>query len=353
MRIAIIYYRIANAGGLERRLINYAEYFRKEGHEVHIYYVKKDTTIKLHPGLHLHRVPVFGLHSYTRMQKFGKITERILKRKKYDFSLSLGRTPGADALICPGNHRGYMQATGKGWTRKDRMQDKMDAEAYERSKLILAASGMMRNELISLYDVPPSKIKILYPPLRAEDFSAKRKEERPALRKQYGLRAGRKTFLFVSYSHPRKGLPLLLELFRSLYGRDAELLIAGTALEGPLPSNVRYVGYVNDMEGLYAACDFLIHPAAYEPFGQVVSESLQMQVPVIVSEATGAAELIGEEEGIVVPGFERKAWIEAVDQALSREWNIVPDFANRKGLTVAQHVDKMMQMTREITLPDS
>ena len=105
------------------------------------------------------------------------------------------------------------------------------------------------------------------------------------------------------------------------------------------------------MEGLYAASDFLIHPANYEPFGQVVSESLQMQLPVIVSEHTGACELIGDEEGIVVGGLELKDWSEAVEKALSRTWNIAPNFALRQGLTVDQHVEKMMQMCRELTLP--
>ena len=351
MKIAIVYYRITYAGGLERRLINYAEYFLKKGNEVHVYYVRKDASVKLSSQIVLHRVPVFALHSYTKMAQFGKKTEQILKRERFDFSLSLMRTPGADALICPGTHRGYMQATGKPWTRKDYMQDKMDEEAYKRSKLILAASEMMRKELTDLYNVPSSGIKVLYPPLRAGDFRVQRKKERSALRKQYGLSAGRKTFLFVSYSHSRKGLPLLLELFRSLEGRELELLIAGTAPGVSLPVNVRYAGYVKDMEGLYAASDFLIHPAIYEPFGQIVSESLQMQLPVIVSDRTGAGELIGEDEGMVVGGLEFKDWSDAVERALSRSWNIAPDFAFRNGLTVAQHVEKMMEIVSELRHP--
>ena len=353
MRIAIVHYRIADAGGLERRLFNYARHFLQAGHEANIYYAKKKGDIHFPEKIKLHHIVVFSLHSYTRMKQFGKKTERIIQKENFDFSLSLGRTPGADALICPGNHRGYMQASGKTWTRKDLRQDQMDIEAYERSKWILAASEMMRRELISLYGVPPSKIKILYPPIRAEDFNPKRKGDRPALRKQYAMTPGQKTFLFVSYSHSRKGLPLLLKIFRALHGHDVELIIAGTPVKAPLPPNVRYLGYVKDMEGLYAASDFLIHPARYEPFGQIVSESLQMQVPVIVSDATGAAELIGEEEGMVVSGFEPKDWIEAVVRALNRDWNILPDFALRNGLTVAQHVDKMMQITRDFTLRDS
>ena len=34
----------------------------------------------------------------------------------------------------------------------------------------------------------------------------------------------------------------------------------------------------------YALADFLIHPAKYEPFGQIITEVIYMKTPVLISD---------------------------------------------------------------------
>jgi len=343
MRIALLHYRLARAGGLERRLMTYASGFLEMGHELDILYATRKPGLCFDERIRLRKVPVFSLRSHGKMAQFARGSARLLDRGNYDLSISLGRTPGADGLLCPGTHSGYKNAMKTPWKKKDFILDRLDRQAYAGSKVILAASEMMKRELETLYQVPSSKIRVLYPPLDTRFFPSGLKKDQKNFKAKYGLDNGKFTFLFVSYSHDRKGLPLLLRLFESLQNEPVELVILGVDPGVPLPPNVKYGGYALKMDEYYAAADFLIHPALYEPFGQIVSESLQMQTPVIISEKTGAAELLTTEEGMVVKGFELPDWKNAVVHAIQREWKISPDFAGRNGLERNKHLERMLE----------
>ncbi len=348
MKIALVHYRLARAGGLERRLMAYASGFLEMGHEVDIVYAKRKPGVRLDDRVRLKKIPVFSLRSHGKMAQFAYGSARWLNRNQYDLTISLGRTPGADGLLCPGTHSGYKKAMDTPWKKKDFVLDRLDRQAYAGSKIILAASEMMKQELETYYRVPSSKIRILYPPLDTALFRSGLKAKQKELKAKLGMEQGKYSFLFVSYSHDRKGLPLLLRLFESLGNEPVELIILGVEPGIPLPANVKYAGYSLKMDEYYAAADFLIHPALYEPFGQIVSESLQMQTPVIVSEKTGAAELLTEEEGMVVKGFNLHHWEETVRKAIKRKWEIRPDFARRKGFDRNQHLARMLEFLKAI-----
>jgi len=51
----------------------------------------------------------------------------------------------------------------------------------------------------------------------------------------------------------------------------------------------------------FAKIDVLLHPAKAEPCGMVISEAIAAQVPVVVSDACGAAAQVTEDAGEVVP----------------------------------------------------
>jgi len=111
-------------------------------------------------------------------------------------------------------------------------------------------------------------------------------------------------FLFVGGRQTRKGHETVREAFAET---DRSLRIAGAT---PPPdadpaSNIEYLGFVEQSElpALYANACALVHPAAYEPFGNVVLESLACGTPVIVSGPAhcGAAEILTDEVARIVP----------------------------------------------------
>jgi len=121
------------------------------------------------------------------------------------------------------------------------------------------------------------------------------------------LTAGERTEVaFVGQLIPRKGVDLLLEAMRPLFDdyRDLRLSIIGGGSEAQaLQAAVHSLGIDNrvNFEGalrsdkIYArlaSVDLLVLPSRWDGWGIVVNEALSAQVPVIVSDRCGAADLI-------------------------------------------------------------
>ncbi|HXH18950.1 MAG TPA: glycosyltransferase family 4 protein [Chitinophagales bacterium] len=349
VKIAITHFRIISAGGLETRLLNYVSHFIREGNEVTIIHAKRDSSLLLPGTVRLLRIPVRWLPRQLRMWWFGYRSHRILQGGNFDLSLSLGRTPGQQLLICPGTHRGFLHAMGrKIYSPPDLLNVYLDAKAFRTSKIILAASKMISDELRKLYNVPAEKIRVLYPPSDPHVFNFNHRTTRAYWQRHFGVHPLKKNFLFVSSGHLRKGLPLLLDVFRHLKKLPVHLWIAGSSVKTSLPANVSYLGFVRNMAQLYSAMDATIHPALYEPFGQIVSESLMCGTPVIISHKTGASELVLENEGMVVQAFETESWLNAIKQFLDKRWNVPEGFAERNGITPSKHVEALVTAWIEI-----
>jgi glycosyltransferase involved in cell wall biosynthesis len=63
---------------------------------------------------------------------------------------------------------------------------------------------------------------------------------------------------------------------------------------------------------LYAAVDCVLHPSVYEPFGQVIAESIVCGTYAIVSDHVGAKEIINDKVGQVLPVSDIQAWYDAI-----------------------------------------
>ncbi|MEZ5053109.1 MAG: glycosyltransferase family 4 protein [Chitinophagales bacterium] len=345
MKIALIHYRLILRGGLERRLINYSQWLQEQGHEVHIIVAKSSGEVTLPEGVQLHILSPGLMPKVFRQRYFDHLLGRFMRHNHFDKSLSLMRTSHQDAVLCPGNHLGFLKANGRrARTLSDREQIRADQLAFQRSKVVLAASKMMANEAIGWYHTPAEKVHILHPPVNDHLFHPELKQQQAALRERYGLPADKRLFLFVSSSHKRKGLPLLLRCFAQATDTDSVLVIAGLPkVLSDLP-NVIDLQFIPQMEELYAAVDFTIHPATYEPFGQIVSESLCCGTPVIVSDMVGAAEIIGNKEGLVIPLADEKLWLDTIRTIRPEAFHIAPGVAERKGLLVSQHMERMLDV---------
>jgi glycosyltransferase involved in cell wall biosynthesis len=116
-------------------------------------------------------------------------------------------------------------------------------------------------------------------------------------------------FVFVGSFSAGKGVPLLLQAWRSLKATGAELWLAGphskrhVRLIPELPG-LRVVGKVphRELPALLRQCDVLVLPSYFEGFGLVLLEALAAGMPIIASDATAAPDLItAGVEGYLVP----------------------------------------------------
>lgn len=120
---------------------------------------------------------------------------------------------------------------------------------------------------------------------------------------------------FVGLIEPWKGFHHLLEAFGRLGLPDAELVLwggsgsrAATRLIRSWQSRgaaveVRPVSVSADPAGTVATSHVLVHPSLADGFSYAVAEAMACGVPVIVTDNTGAADLVTDgESGYVVPG---------------------------------------------------
>ena len=172
---------------------------------------------------------------------------------------------------------------------KDRVISKFEQRAFERTKIIVAHSELMKQELVDYYGIDERKIEVLYPPVNDKKFRTVDPEERHLLRKEFGMKDGQKYFIFPSSDHKRKGVHLISRVFERT-ALPVTLLVFGKKEKDA--TNVKYMGRTSEIEKYYQAGDCTILASEYEPFGLVGVESVLCGTPVLFPKNIGCTEVI-------------------------------------------------------------
>ena len=266
-----------------------------------------------------------------------------MKSEAFDFSLSLGRTAGQKSVLAPANHLAYLKYMGK--TRRsfsDQMQIYLDQLAFEHSEKIFPCSEMVKQELIECDKVEESKLEVLYPPFNTSKFTPHLKKEKTRLRKENGIGENQKVFIFVSTGHKRKGLDFLLKLFSLLDSKQYMLLVSGKPEVKTELKNIKNIGFNSHLNEWYALSDYLIHPAKYEPYGQIITEAIYMKTPVLISDNVGAKELVTNKEGKVLPEGDLDIWLQTILSVQLSDFSFDEDFVTKNQLSLEAHMTKML-----------
>jgi glycosyltransferase involved in cell wall biosynthesis len=210
------------------------------------------------------------------------------------------------------------------------------------------ADGSQISRFIAGHGVDPAKLFTAEPAVDNSRFMQPvGGAERDAVRASLGA-AERPLILAVSRLVPEKGLDGLVRAAERLSDLDPVVAIVGT---GPLAEQL--TAQANDggvdlhllggqppdsMPPLYAAADVYVMPSVTtprvrEPWGLGVNEAHCQSVPVVVSDAVGAAAgglVVHNESGLIVPERDDGALADALRRVLSS-----PSFAGR--LAAAGH----------------
>jgi glycosyltransferase involved in cell wall biosynthesis len=178
---------------------------------------------------------------------------------------------------------------------------------------IIAVSRHTAQDLSEIYNVPASKIEVVYEGVDT-DFQPATPLQSAAIRTRYS--PDRPYLLMVGTLEPRKNHQLALEALAQLkaQGYPHRLLIAGGAgwLFDPITAavsslglvdDVTFTGYVpgEDLPALYSAATCVLLPSQYEGFGLPLLEAMACGAPVISSNASSLPELAGEAALMIRP----------------------------------------------------
>ena len=182
-----------------------------------------------------------------------------------------------------------LRALNKKPTFLDLIKIKNEKRCFDYAKTIIAHSKFMKNELITLYQVPENKIEVIYPPVNSESFQPVNDDERISFRKKFNFQDPEIIFLFPSTGHERKGFNILKNYFNQS-DLPIRLVVAGSPVTES--KNITSLGYCKNMSELYQAVDYTIMASIYEPFGLVGIESILSGTPVIFSDNMGCLEVL-------------------------------------------------------------
>jgi UDP-glucose:(heptosyl)LPS alpha-1,3-glucosyltransferase len=115
------------------------------------------------------------------------------------------------------------------------------------------------------------------------------------------------TIGFMGKEWGRKGFALFIQIAKQLQLQRPNLrvLVLGpeeaevARLCQDYPGEIEFLGW-QASEPFFQQLDLLIHPAASEAYGMVIAEAMACHVPVLVSDACGAAVDVSERHGTVL-----------------------------------------------------
>ncbi|MCA9916308.1 MAG: glycosyltransferase family 4 protein [Anaerolineales bacterium] len=198
-----------------------------------------------------------------------------------------------------------------------------------RATHILADSEATRQDLLTIWQVPPEKVTVLY--------SGVHERFRPvvdvglvtAVRQKYYLQQF-PYILSVGTLQPRKNYQMLIRAFAPLANKlSHHLVISGgkgwlydemlaeVERQG-LTGRVHFIGFVDDADlpTLYSAADLFVFPSLYEGFGLPLLEAMGCGTAVLTSNSSSLPEVAGDAAHQLAP-TDQLAWTDAMHQLLT------------------------------------
>ncbi len=216
---------------------------------------------------------------------------------------------------------GYLDSP-KQFTPKDLNQLKSWTEqSLKTSKHIVTISKFCKNDLIAKYKISQSKITVVYPVL------PKLAKSKTTILKKWKL-AKKGYFLSIGTLKPSKNIPFLLKAYKDYLdnaGTIKRLVIAGKkgwlydeifaeVKKLDLVDRILFTGYISPDEKsqLLSNAASLIIPSLFEGFGIPAIEAMQLNCPVIASNAGSLPEIVGK-QGLKIDPYNSNTLTQALE----------------------------------------
>lgn len=313
VKIALVHKRLDLNGGTERDLFKTAEGLRDLGHEVHLFC--SEYKVDVPKKIVAHSIPVIPLGRTLRLWSFAWRAPAVIARANCDIVISFGRLLRQDILRSGGGtHRRFLKGLAQQGGIRRRIWQRLSVYhrsllalekrqfAPANSRLIIAVSEQVKQDIVCNYAVPPERIIVLYNGVDTERFHPDTSRQiREQVRNRWKIPSDAPLVLFVGSGFRRKGLDALLSLWESprikpLYllvvGADARLSRYRARANAIAPGRVVFTGRQDDIENYYAAADVVALLSIQEAFGNVLLEALASGLPVLVTRNVGACEIV-------------------------------------------------------------
>lgn len=199
-----------------------------------------------------------------------------------------------------------------------------------RADRIIAVSQFTKQDIMSVFGIPESKIAVIYHGVHPEDYVLP-EEARAEIRNGLGINS-QQMILFAGKLAPRKGVDVLIRaLPQVLKEVEVKLVLAGSGNQQDyqhlaqtlgISDKIRFVGRVPDdaLRLLFSSCDLFVLPSRLEGLGIVILEAMAAGKPVVATNVGGIPELIESgQNGILVEANNEGKLAGAIVKVLSNK----------------------------------
>ena len=192
--------------------------------------------------------------------------------------------------------------------------------AFRASRVLVACSAGVRDELIGRVGIDPNAIVVVPNGVRTATFVRQSPD-----RERFGLPADVPIVLFAGdITTRRKNLDVIFDALVETPGLHLAIA-AGINDDNKYPplartlgiaDRVHFVGMCRDMPALMSSVDFFALFSHYEPFGLVVIEAMSCELPAVTSRNVGASSVMTPESGYIVDAPATASAVAAAFRAL-------------------------------------
>jgi UDP-glucose:(heptosyl)LPS alpha-1,3-glucosyltransferase len=313
LRIAVVRRECGSGlGGAEAYCANVCAWLTEKGHNVTVVADRSLLT-----GLAFSRAPVWGRGSILKNLSFFLNARQILKTGDFEVSYGLSRVAPVDVLrISDPLHAAWLDLGYQKSTKLRRLRPRhrlllwMEANAIKEAKAIVANSQLVKGQVQHYYSACAEKVTVIYNGVDLKRFRPLAQENRILTKKSMGLSGDATVLVFTGSDLRRKGLSQLLSALARFREQPFILLVAGSMENRDLKEkikvmgldqNVKWLGYVKDIEQVYAIADLFVLPTLYDPFANTTLEAMACGTPALTTRQNGAGEIVGQvAHGLVV-----------------------------------------------------
>lgn len=332
-RLALSFPGCHRRGGVERVLVECANFLAARGHQTHVFAHEWDGDV-LRPDVVRHAVPdtASSTRSFawrTPIWRSPALQISRFTRASWRQIAALQPAPhsiGSFGIYAPPNGVVWMTSVHRAWIEvsqqqrdfKGRLKQRLnpfharvlqmeDAQLRgRRYRHVIALTEQVKRDTMRFYDVPAADISVVPNGYAPREFNVQRRlRQRDAMRAQFGFGADDNVVVFVANELERKGFVPLLQAIAALNDRRVHLLAVGRLDAAScaseiarlqLTERVHFTGASHDVASFYAASDVFALPTQYEPWGLVITEAMACGLPVLTSRLAGAAICVRETE---------------------------------------------------------
>ena len=313
MNIAFIARRYDRVGGTEIDLFHLTELLASFGHDITIYCQQVRVTPA--PGVSIKKIPTLGPGRLIQMLSLAWLGPKMAYGGSHHIIIGFTRVLKQDLVRCGGGtHKLFVEKIKKAESGFKRLLRNISPYhnaliAVEKRQFqlgcrkVLAISEVVKHEVVSVYNVPESRVEVIYDGIDTELFSPEKRDKYSReIRDQFSIPHDAFVVLFLGSGYKRKNLSTLLESLSHIANENIYCLVVGgdkhpeayaaQARSLGIENRVVFAGIQREAEKFYGAADIFVIPSLQEAFGNVVLEAMASGMPAVTTSLSGASEVM-------------------------------------------------------------